>query len=225
MDFAEILPLPRQFGFYLFFKSSFLMKNIFFLGLALALWTACQSSPNVPATTTVTPAATPAFDSTAEKAAVTAAVRGFFNWYSQFMQTPDFSSDKYQFVGYETQHPALKPAVLDAYLQTFVKGGFAGQEFVKRQKAFYQKASVLWQKEEKGDIPSGMDADPFFCAQDDVAEYYVKAPVTVQFTGQDQATAILNLNDETMQTTLKVFLQKENGKWLYADTECDLGIN
>ncbi len=199
------------------------MKNIFFLGLVLALWTACQTSPNVPATTT--PASKPAVDSTAEKAAVTAAVRGFFNWYSQFMQTEDFSSNKYNFVDYETPHPTLKPAVLDAYLQAFVKGGFVGQEFVKRQKAFYQKASVLWQKEEKGDVPSGMDADPYFCAQDDVAEYYLKAPVTVQFTGQDQATAILDLNDETMQTKLKVFLQKENGKWLYAGTECDLGVN
>ncbi len=201
------------------------MKNIFFLGLALALWTACQSTPAVPVTTTPpAPTVAAALDSTAEKAAVTAAVRGFFTWYSQFMQSPDFSSDKYYFVDYETPHPALKPAVLDAYLQAFVKGGFVGQAFVKRQQAFYQKAAVLWQKEEKGDVPSGMDADPFFCAQDDVMEYYLKAPVDVQFTGPDQATATLNLTDPTMGYKLKVFVTKENGKWLYAGTECDLGV-
>lgn len=200
------------------------MKNIFFFGFALALWGACQSTPAVPATTTGSGTATTAFDSTAEKTAVTAAVRGFFDWYSKFMQTPDFQSDKYYFVDYETPHPELKPAVLDAYLQAFVKGGFAGQAFVRRQKAFYQKAAVLWQKEEQGDIPSGMDADPFFCAQDDVAEYYLKAPVQVRFTGPDQATATLDLTDPTMGMKLVVFVQKENGKWLYVGTECDLGV-
>ena len=200
------------------------MKNIFFLGFALAFWMACQSTPTVPATTTTAPAATPAFDSTAEKMAVTAAVRGFFTWYSQFMKTPEYASERFYFVDYEAPHPALKPAVLDAYLQEFVKGGFAGQALVRRQKAFYQKAAVLWQKEEKGDIPSGMDADPFLCAQDDVADYYLKAPVQVQFTGQDQATAILDVTDPTMGLKLKVFVQKENGKWLYSGTECDLGV-
>lgn len=199
------------------------MKNILFIGFALAVWAACQSTPAVPVATTA-PATVPALDSTAEKAAVTAAVRGFFSWYSQFMQTQDYKSDKYHFVDYDTPHPALKPAVLDAYLQAFVKGGFVGQEFVKRQKAFYQKASLLWQKEEKGDIPSGMDADPFFCAQDDVVEYYLKAPVQVQFTGPNQATAILDVTDPAMGMQLKVFAAKENGKWLYAGTECDLGV-
>ncbi len=198
------------------------MKHIFYLGLALALWTACQSTPAVPATGA--PAAMVALDSTAEKAAVTACVRGFFDWYSKFMQTPESKSDKYYFVDYETPHPVLKPAVLELYLQEFVKGGYAGQAFVQRQKAFYQKAAVLWQKEEKGDVPSGMDADPFFCAQDDVAEYYLKAPVAVRFTGPDRATATLDLTDPTMGTKLKVFVQKENGKWLYVGTECDLGV-
>lgn len=201
------------------------MKHFLFIGVVLALFAACQSSPDTTNTTAETSATkTPAIDSTAEKAAVTAAVRGFFAWYSQFMQSPDFSNENYQFVDYEASHPVLKTDKLDAYLQMFVKSGFAGQEFVKRQKAFYQKASVLWQKEEKGDVPSGMDADPFFCAQDDVTEYYVKAPVEVQFTSPDQATAVLNLTDETMQNKLKIFVTKENGKWLYAGTECDLGV-
>ncbi len=200
------------------------MKNLLFLGVALALIAACQSSPATTNSTTAAPATKPTFDSTAEKAAVTAAVRGFFTWYSQFMQTPDMNGNKYNFVNYTTPHPQLMPAVLDAYLQAFVSGGFVGQEFVKRQKAFYQKASLLWPKEEKGDIPSGMDADPFFCAQDDVTEYYLKAPVEVQFTAPDQATAILNVTDPTMELKLKVFVTKENGKWLYAATECDLGV-
>ena len=200
------------------------MKNIIFIGSILALWSACQSTPSVPATTTASRSAAVALDSTAEKVAITTAVRGFFGWYSKFMETPEAKSDKFYFVDYETPHPVLKSAVLDMYLQEFVKGGFAGQAFVRRQKAFYQKAAVLWQKEEQGDVPSGMDADPFFCAQDDVAEYYRKAPVAVRFTGPDQATATLDLTDPTMGTKLNVFVQKENGKWLYVGTECDLGV-
>lgn len=201
------------------------MKHILFCGVALVLWGACQSTPAVPAApTTGSRGATIAFDSITESTAVATAVRGFFDWYSQFMNSPDAKSDKYYFVDYETPHPVLKPAVLDLYLQEFVKGGFAGQAFMQRQKAFYQKAAVLWQKQEKDDVPSGMDADPFFCAQDDVAEYYRKAPIAVRFTGPDQATATLDLTDPTMGTKLNVFLQKENGKWLYVATECDLGV-
>ncbi len=199
------------------------MKYLLSAALALVLWSACQNTPATTTTTAATPPA-PAFDSLAEKAAVTAAVRGFFDWYSKYMQTPDFGNEKYNFVDYETPHPALKPAALEAYLGQFVKGGFVGQAFVQRQKAFYQKAAVLWQKEEKGDIPSGMDADPFFCAQDDVAEYYKKATVDVQFTAPDKATATLDLTDPTMMYKLPVYLQKENGKWLYVATQCDLGI-
>ncbi len=201
------------------------MKNILFACLIVTFWTACQpSTPATPVTTTAPSPGTPAFDSTTEKAAVTAAVRGFFNWYSQYMRTPAFSDEKFEFVDYNTPHPALKPAALDAYLQEFVQGGYAGQGFVQRQKAFYQKAAILWQKEEKGDIPSGMDADPYFCAQDDVAEYYLKAPVQVQFTDSEHATATLDVTDPTMQLKLVVFLQKEHGKWLYVHTECDLGV-
>ena len=200
------------------------MKNILFAALTLALWSACQSPSPAPVATTTTPAV-PAFDTLAEKTAVTTAVRGFFNWYSKYMETPEFGNEKYNFVDYETPHPALKPAVLDAYLDQFVKGGFAGQAFVQQQKAFYQKAAIMWQKEEKGDIPSGMDADPYFCAQDDVAEYYLKAPVEVKFTAANKATAILHVHDEVNQLDLPVYLQKENGKWLYVSTECDLGVN
>jgi hypothetical protein len=200
------------------------MKYILFACLVVTLWTACQPTPATPVTTTAPSPSTPAFDSTREKTAVTAAVRGFFDWYSKYMQTPAFSDEKFVFIDYKTPHPALKPTALDAYLQEFVKGGFAGQGFVQRQKAFYQKAAVLWQKEEQGDIPSGMDADPYFCAQDDVAEYYLKAPVQVQFTDPQHATATLNVTDPTMDLKLKVFVQKEDGKWLYVGTECDLGV-
>ena len=198
------------------------MKNILFAALVISLWSACQSTPNTPVATPAPPV--PTFDSTAEKAAVTASVRGFFDWYTKYMESPEFSNEKFEFVNYKTAHPALIPAALDAYLDQFVKGGFAGQAFVQRQKAFYQKAAVLWQKEEKGDIPSGMDADPYFCAQDDMGDYYRKAPVGVQFTGPDKATATLNVTDPTVESKLKVFLQKENGKWLYVGTECDLGV-
>jgi len=201
----------------------FLMKNIFFAALALTFWAACQSSPTTPAVSTAPPPPS-AFDTVAEKTAVTLAVRGFFDWYSKYMQTPEFGNEKYNFVDYETPHPVLKPATLDAYLQQFVKGGFVGQAFVDYHKSFYQKAAIMWQKEEKGDVPSGMDADPYFCAQDDVAEYYLKADVDVQFTAPGKATAVLKLTDLTMDMTLPVYLQKENGKWLYVRTECDLGV-
>ncbi|MEO6038003.1 MAG: hypothetical protein ABIQ93_06270, partial [Saprospiraceae bacterium] len=160
----------------------------------------------------------------AEKSAAIAAVRGFFDWYSKYMQTPEYSNEQYEFVNYKTSHPALVPAALDAYLDQFVKGGFAGQAFVQRQKAFYQKAAVLWQKEEKGDIPSGMDADPYFCAQEDVADYYRKADARVQFSAPDRATVTLHVTDPAMESELRVFVQKEHGKWLYAGTECDLGV-
>jgi len=199
------------------------MKNIFFLLFALSILTACRDSASTPASTNAVPTG-PALDTTSEKTGIALAVRGFFGWYGKFMNSPEVGSEELNFMDDSGPHYKIKAAVLDKYLNEFVKSGYAGQAFVEREKEFYQKAENHWQTEPKGDIPTGMDADHYLCAQEDMTEYYPKAPLRISFGGADRATATLSLDDETFKSTLNVFVKKENGKWVYVGTECATGV-
>jgi hypothetical protein len=164
-------------------------------------------------------------DPAAEKAAVILGAKNFYTWYNVFVSSPDNTGEQYNFIDTSGAHLKLKPAVLDAYLNLYVKTGFVSQDFIQREKTFFQKCEKLWQKEEKDDIPSGMDGDHIQCTQEDMSAIYSKDPAAVQFTAPDQATVTYVLSPEPPAFSLHVFMKKENGKWLYSGNDCDMGVD
>ncbi len=166
---------------------------------------------------------TAAFDTTANTAAAVAAVRGFFNWYDAFMRTEAFGSDKFNFIDNTGEHLKLKPAQLDAFLNEFLKSGAVGQAFIEKEKALYAECEKLWANEPMDEVPSCIDHDRYFCAQDDVTDFYKKAEVKVAFDSPTTATATLILDYENGAIWGRVVkLAKEGDKWLVADVNCEL---
>jgi hypothetical protein len=201
------------------------MKNIFFsLWLFCLAICACNQNPAPPSAAPANALQTASFaDTTAEKAAVLSATRAFFSWYGAFATSPQQSA-AFDFIDTTGPHLKLNMKALDQYLDLFIKGGYTGHDFLQFEKAFYQKCEKAWQKEEKDDIPSGMDADHIECTQEDLADFFQKSPGKVVFTGPDKATVSFVMEGDTPANALKVFMKKENGKWLYIGTDCEMGL-
>jgi hypothetical protein len=193
------------------------------LGLTTLILTACNQTPPPTPATTLAPSGPAVFaDTTAEKTAVITSTRAFFKWYTGFVASPEYQKTAYNFIDTTGTHLKLNMPALDKYLNLFVKGGYAGTDFLQFEKNYYLKCEKAWQKEEKDDIPSGMDADHIECSQEDMSDFFQKTPARVFFTGQDKATVSFPLEGEPKHN-LNVFMKKEQGKWLYLGTDCDLG--
>ncbi len=195
------------------------MKNILLqTAVLVSLLVACGQEPKK--ADRETPAnALPSPDSVA----VVAAVQGFFDWYGQMAASPNFA-EKFNFVDYSGQHPQLKPELLEKYLAEFVASGHCGQAFVQGERMFYRQCAEAWKSIPIDEVPPCLDADRYFCAQEDVSGFFKKAAVAVETTGADTATATLTLNfGPNDKQARRVFLKKEGGKWLVAGVECDMG--
>ena len=180
---------------------------------ATALFVACGTEPQK----NQAPAAT----ENAAQTEITTAVRGFFNWYNAFVSNPN--SANYHYIDDSGEHLRLNNAALDAFLGEFVKSGFAGKTFVENEKKAYADCEKLWANEPKDEVPSRIDHDRYFCAQEDVTDYYKNAAVEVRLDDASHATATLVLDmGEGGKHNRIVKMQKEDGKWLVADCNCEL---
>lgn len=192
------------------------MKNAILPGLLLLGLFACQQAPK-----TAEPQTPPPAPAIPDSAAVADVIHNFYKWYDAFSRDEtkgvDFTDDS-------GAHLKLNAAKLDAYFANFQNSGFVSAGFIEQEKAFYKKCEALWQKEPKDDVPSGMDADKYFCAQDWEVGFYTTAAVRLQPSGADRVTATLYSSNSNDPQDRRIELVRENGKWLIAKIECDMGV-
>ncbi|GAB3919432.1 DUF3828 domain-containing protein [Larkinella terrae] len=188
------------------------MKSLLLLPFAFAILFACQQSSST------TSAAT---ETASDSAAIADAVHGFYRWYTAFSQDTthrvDFTDDR-------GSHLKLIQPKLERYLAHFKKSGFVNDEFIAGELAFYQQCSQLWQKEAVDDVPSCLDADKYFCAQDWEPAFWTTSPVRFRKAGDDRVVATLVGKSFDSPMERNISLKKENGKWLITSIECDMGI-
>ena len=191
------------------------MKHLFFLAVCFLILTNCTDKTKA-ATEKMPPSVSN--DSTE----IAATIHGFFMWYDAMQRDTTHPFDITDDSG---KHLKINEPALKKYLGEFMKSGFVTESFIVGEFDFYKKCEKLWQNEEIGDVPSGMDADKMLCAQDGDIAMWTKSPVRVVKKDDTHAKATLYAKDENGEFERFYELTKENGKWLLSKVECDLGIN
>ncbi|MVM37530.1 DUF3828 domain-containing protein [Spirosoma sp. HMF3257] len=193
------------------------MKFILHLLLAIGILTACHQSSSTSTATTSSTQST-----LSDSVAIANVVHGFYTWYGAFSQDTthriDFTDDR-------GDHLKLNQPKLQRYYAHFKASGFVSDEFVASEYAFYKQCSQLWQKEAIDDVPSCMDADKYFCAQDWEPEFWTSSPIRIRHTSADQVIATLYGKSYNSPLERNVALKRENGKWLITGIECDMGLS
>ena len=156
-----------------------------------------------------------------DSAAVTAVIHGFYKWYDGFIR--DEARDV-NFTNDEGEHLRLNMAALETYYDHFRKSGFVSEEFIQNEYVFYRRCEALWQNEAKDEVPSCMDADKYFCAQDWDVNFWTTSPVRIVANVDDTIIAKLSGEEAGAPSEQNFQLKKENGKWLITRIECDMGI-
>ena len=153
----------------------------------------------------------------ADSASIAGVIHRFYTWYDAFLK--DEARDV-NFTTDDGQHLKLDTAVLKGYYENFRNTGLVSEEFIQGEYAFFKKCEQLWQNEPLDEVPSCLDGDKYFCAQDWETSFWTQSPVRIQSTGENRVTA--TLYDTEMERSFE--LVKENGKWLLAKVECDMGV-
>lgn len=189
------------------------MKNLIFVCYSTLVLLSCRGEtgkiPEVNAVVT-------------DSSAIADAIHGFYQWYDAYLQDGTKTVDFAKVVG---KHLTLDLPLLEKHLANIKASGFVSSELLDSDRAFYKACEKLWQNEDAEDVPSGMDADKYFCAQDWDIRFWVQSPVRLKSIGQDRVAATLYGTDEAGPTEQNFELKKENGKWLLTKIECDMGIN
>ncbi len=155
-----------------------------------------------------------------DSAAIAETIHGFYKFYSTF----ENDSTQYDFVDDSGKYLKLDEMKLKKYLGKFFQTGLVSEEYITNEHEFYEKCGKLWVTEEKGDVPTGMDADKMYCGQDGDFPEFTTAPVISVIKG-DRATAKMIFKPNSGNGESRNYeLKKENGKWLMAKVECDMGI-
>lgn len=179
------------------------MRKTLHFGLLLLAFTACNRKPADPSAGVATPAA---------------AIHGFYIWYDAFLrdtnQNTNFTDDR-------GPHLKLDPAKFDQYFQSLKASGFLSDEYIAAEKAYFRKCETYWQHEEKGDVPTGMDEDRLFCAQDWDLDFWTKSPVSIEPLDSNRVAATMSGTEGGSPKTHDFELVKESGKWLIAKIACD----
>lgn len=196
------------------------MKHLLGAALLISIFlTACQNNETPKTATAPETKAAPAPAANADSIAIADAVHGFFTWY-------DANSErlgKIQFVNDKGKHLTLDEKQFAVYLEEVRKSGFVSETFLTNETKFYHTCAKIWQTEAKDEVPTGLDADRFLCAQDFIAPYNT-GKVTSDISG-DGALATLTLTGSQNEQSIFTFdLKKENGKWLLAKLGCDMGV-
>jgi Protein of unknown function (DUF3828) len=152
---------------------------------------------------------------------IAATIHGFFTWYDALQQD---TTKPFDITNNSGKHLTINEKALKIYLGEFQKSGFVTESFVANEFDYYQKCAKLWQNETVDDVPSGMDADKMFCAQDWDINMWTKLPVRIVKTDDTHIKATLYAKDTNGDFERHFELTKENGKWLLSKVVCDMGI-
>lgn len=192
------------------------MKTLPLFFVALLALIGCQKSRQT------NTAETPTNPVVSDSAAIADAVHGFYSWYVAFSKDTthriDFTDDR-------GEHLQLVQPKLERYYAHFKASGFVSNEFIQGEYAFYKQCSQVWQNELIDEVPSCLDADKYFCAQDWEPAFWTTSPVRIKHTGADRAVATLYGKYFDAPMERNVSLKKENGKWLITSIACDMGLS
>ncbi|MBL7827020.1 MAG: DUF3828 domain-containing protein, partial [Saprospiraceae bacterium] len=157
--------------------------------------------------------ANPASDS----AAIAATIHQFYQWYAK---TGIKLIEQHDFVDVSGKHPKLDPVVLRQFLGEFVKSATVSQEFVQNEVIYYTACSHAWQNELIDDIPTCLDHNRYYCAQDWDEKEFETAGVKANITG-NRAEVQLLLKEVGSNGGPRDFeMTKEFGKWLISKVLC-----
>lgn len=190
------------------------MKNFIHFLLFSCLILSCKNN----STNTSTPVVEK--NMVSDSAAIAETIHSFYKFYSTF----DNDSTQYDFIDDSGKNLKLDETKLKNYLGKFFKTGLVSEEFITNEHEFYAKCAKFWVNEEKGDVPSGMDADRMYCAQDGDFPEFTTAPVMSVIKGDRASAKMIFKPDSGNGESRNYELKKENGKWLMAKVECDTGI-
>lgn len=191
------------------------MKNFIHFLLFSCLILSCKNN----STNTSTPVVEK--NMVSDSAAIADVIHGFYKFYSTF----ETDSTQYDFIDDSGKFLKLDEMKLKKYLGKFFQTGLVSEEFITNEHEFYMKCGKLWVSEVKGDVPSCMDADRMYCGQDGDFPEFTTAPVKSTIIG-DRATAKMIFKPDSGNGESRNYeLKKENGKWLMAKVECDMGVN
>ena len=135
------------------------MKNLILICFLLTGLMACNNAPS----TTSEPTDNGGSQDDPDLEAITNTIHGFYVWYDAFQKD---ETRNLNFTSEKDQHLVLDLRKLEQFYANLRASGFISDEFIENDRAVLKKCEALWQNEELGDVPSCLDADRFFCAQD-----------------------------------------------------------
>jgi hypothetical protein len=191
------------------------MKNLTLIFLSFILLSACTEVPKKTPVVEISQAII------SDSAAIANSIHSFYKWYNVFCMD---TTNRVDFADQSGKYIRLDAPKMKKYYAYFQETGFVSTAFIENEYAFYKKCGAIWKTEEVGDVPTGMDADKYYCAQDWDNEFWTNAPVRIKMISPDSAFATLYSTDKNVQLERNFELKKENGKWVLTKIECDMGV-
>ena len=154
-----------------------------------------------------------------DSTAISGCITGFYRWYARNGD----SLNAIDFIDERGSHLKLDTVRLQNYFDFLKTSGFVSDELLENEKRFYRACAAEWLNEQKDEVPSGLAADRFYCAQDYVAPYD-SGRVSSVVSG-DRAKAVLTLAGQLGENpSFKYDMKRESGRWLIARLGCDSGV-
>jgi hypothetical protein len=166
------------------------MKNLVLVLFPIFLFFACKEAPKN--TATIEASNTVVSDS----AAIANTIHSFYKWYNVFSMDTTTRGD---FADQSGKYIRLDELKMKKYFSYFQETGFVSTAFIENEFAFYRKCEQIWKTEEVGDVPTGMDADKYYCAQDWETEFWTNSPVRIKMVSPDSTFATLFSRDKNDQ--------------------------
>ena len=195
--------------------------RIFFIAV-LFLSVSCRQDKTSPAPGTKDSTAVVTQEGAAsvpDSLAIANSLHGFFTWYDAHVEKLSWM----RFVDDSGPHLKLIEPKLKEYLSDLKASGFISDDLLEEEMTFYKACEKVWAHEVKDEVPTGLEANRFQCAQDFIAPY-PSGEVTSVVDG-DRANAVLTLTGELGEkATFRFMMKKEQGKWLLSGLGCPTGL-
>lgn len=145
-------------------------------------------------------------------------IHAFYKWHHE--KTTDTIND-YNFVDDSGDRYRLKLDLLQKYLDKLYLSGYLSRSFIQNEKEFYLNCEKLWQNETVGEVPSCMDGDHFFCAQEWDLNFWIHAAVTLDYLEKDSAAVRMVGSSFELPLERSFSLIREDGSWRLSVIDCD----
>ena len=154
-----------------------------------------------------------------DSTAITNTLHGFFAWYDAHLEELGWM----RFVDEAGPHLKLNEPKLKEYFADLKASGFISDDLLEEERKFYKACEKAWAHEEKDEVPTGLEADRFHCAQDYVAPY-PSGQVRSVIQGDTAQAELILTGEMGEKASFHFTLKKENGKWLLARLGCPTGF-